>query len=85
MRPVLSPVEYFHKFITDEMLEEIGKSTNANLHITLAKVTSPAAILQVEGGHLPGQQPRGNVCWGGYKNSLGCSLPLLQGRTRLCP
>ena len=38
-RPVLSPIEYFHQFITDEMLEEIVESTNAHLHATLGKET----------------------------------------------
>ena len=40
-RPVLSPIEYFHQFITDEMLEEIVESTNAHLHATLGKETPP--------------------------------------------
>ena len=40
-RPVLSPIEYFHQFITDEMLEEIVESTNAHLHATLGKGTPP--------------------------------------------
>lgn len=40
-RPVLSPIEYFHQFITDEMLEEIVESTNSHLHATLGKETPP--------------------------------------------
>ena len=43
-RPVLSPIEYFHQFITDEMLEEIVESTNAHLHATLGKETPPPRL-----------------------------------------
>ena len=66
-RPMLSPIEYFHQFITDEMLKEIVESTNAHLHATLGKENLPPWLScgskmatslgeSLEGPHVGGDQ-----------------------------
>ena len=84
-RPILSPIEYFHQFITDEMLEEIVESTNAHLHATLGEETPPRGYPASRKWPPAWAKASKDRSLAEIKKFLGCCTPSARGRTRACP